>query len=64
YLLGLKVIARPEAPKRAEPSGRSKALKEPPADRMVREEETKQASVEVEKDKEAPEAEVEQKKKK
>lgn len=63
YLLGLKVIARPQAPGRASPSPRSKALKEPPADKMVREEETKEASVEAEKEKEAPVVEEEKKKK-
>lgn len=50
HLLGLKVIARPQAPGRASPSPRSKALKEPPGDKMVREEETKKAP-EEEKDK-------------
>ena len=41
HLLGLKVIARPQAPGRAGPSPRSRALKEPPADKMIREKETK-----------------------
>ena len=57
HLLGLKVIARPQAPGRASPSERTKALKKPPADRMIREAETKEASAEAEKDKEAPEEE-------
>jgi len=62
YLLGLKVIERPKVPGRVRPSGKSKALNEPPADRMVREEETKEALVEAE-EKEAPEAEEEKKRK-
>lgn len=43
YLLGLKVIAKPQARGRARPSPRSRALKEPAADRMIKEEETKEA---------------------
>lgn len=39
HLLSQKVIARHQAPRRASPSRRTKALKEPPADRMVKEEE-------------------------
>jgi len=63
YLLGLKVIARPQPPERASPSVRAKALKEPPADRMIKEVETKQASAEAE-DKEAPVVEEGRKQKK
>lgn len=62
YLLGLKVIARPKASRKASPSGRLKALKEPPLDRMAKEKETREASVEAEKE-EAPEAEEEKEQK-
>lgn len=63
YLLGLKVIERPTASRKVRPSGRTKALTEPPADRMVREEETKEASVEAEKEKEVSIVEEEKKRK-
>lgn len=43
YLLGLKVIAKPKARGVYRHSPKSKALKEPAADRMIKEAETKEA---------------------